>query len=173
MGSEMCIRDSAASVLLESFLFYTGFFAPLKLASEGRLTNTADIIRLIMRDEGVHGFYIGHKYQNHPERSDETDAVVREVLHELYSIELLRCQDLYDEVGWTEDVKRYLRYNANKALANLGLDPMFGPEHTEIPAYIMSALDISGTETFDFFSGSGSNYVIGKVELTDDKDWEW
>lgn len=163
-----------ASVFLESFLFYTGFFAPLKLASEGRLTNTADIIRLIMRDEGVHGFYIGHKFQREtPNLSEDQKERILKLLHELYATELLRCQDIYDPIGWTEDVKKYLRYNANKALANLGLEPMFDPEHTEIPAYIMSALDISGSESHDFFSGSGASYVVGKKESTDDEDWEW
>ncbi|UBI10005.1 class 1b ribonucleoside-diphosphate reductase subunit beta [Corynebacterium coyleae] len=163
-----------ASVFLESFLFYTGFFAPLKLASEGRLTNTADIIRLIMRDEGVHGFYIGHKFQREdPTLDDEEKDLILELLHMLYANELLRCQEIYDEVGWTEDVKKYLRYNANKALANLGLEPMFAPEHTEIPAYILSALDISGSESHDFFSGSGASYVVGKKEATDDGDWAW
>ena len=163
-----------ASVFLESFLFYTGFFAPLKLASEGRLTNTADIIRLIMRDEGVHGFYIGYKFQREiPSLPDEEKNLLLELLHRLYATELLRCQELYDEVGWTEDVKKYLRYNANKALANLGMEPMFETQHTDIPAYIMSALDISGSESHDFFSGSGASYVVGKKESTDDGDWEW
>jgi ribonucleoside-diphosphate reductase beta chain len=27
------------------------------------MTNTADLIRLIIRDEAVHGYYIGYKYQ--------------------------------------------------------------------------------------------------------------
>ena len=163
-----------ASVFLESFLFYTGFFAPLKLASEGRLTNTADIIRLIMRDEGVHGFYIGHKFQRAlPNLGDRDQEIINGLLHSLYATELLRCQEIYDEVGWTEDVKKYLRYNANKALANLGLDPLFDAEHTQIPSYILSALDIGGTETHDFFSGSGASYVVGKTEATDDEDWSW
>lgn len=161
-----------ASVFLESFLFYSGFYAPLRLASEGRLTNTADIIRLIMRDEGVHGFYIGYKYQK-AGPVHEAEEAFRKILGELYAVEALRAEELYDEVGWTEDVKRYLRYNANKALANLGMDPMFDSEHTEIPAYIMSALDISGSETHDFFSGSGASYVLGKAEATDDDDWSW
>ena len=162
----------AASVFLESFLFYSGFYAPLRLASEGRLTNTADIIRLIMRDEGVHGFYIGYKFQQLPV-GDHMKRVYRETLERLYAVECLRAEEIYDEVGWTEDVKKYLRYNANKALANLGLDPMFDSEHTEIPAYIMSALDISGSETHDFFSGSGASYVLGKAETTEDDDWDW
>ena len=51
------LMRKAASTLLESFLFYSGFYLPLRFASRGYLTNTADIIRLIIRDEAVHGYY--------------------------------------------------------------------------------------------------------------------
>ena len=57
------LRRKAASTLLESFLFYSGFYWPLYLSSHSTLTNTADLIRLIIRDEAVHGYYIGYKYQ--------------------------------------------------------------------------------------------------------------
>lgn len=162
----------AASVFLESMLFYTGFYAPLRMAAEGRLTNTADIIRLILRDEGVHGFYIGAKAQKQPDYTDCRDDIYQ-LLMVLYDRELKRCEQLYDEVGWTEEVKNFLRYNANKALANLGLEPAFGSHQTQIPAYILAALDPSTGENHDFFSGSGASYVIGKAEETTEEDWDW
>lgn len=162
----------AASVFLESVLFYTGFFAPLKLAAEGKLTNTADIIRLIMRDEGVHGFYIGAKAQQldlvHPLEAD-----IFNLLKELLEVEYRRCEQLYDEVGWTEEVKNFLRYNANKALANLGMAPLFPAHETQIPPYILAALDIGTGESHDFFSGAGASYVMGKAEETTEEDWDW
>ena len=45
-------------------------------SSHAKLTNTADLIRLIIRDEAVHGYYIGYKYQlavreSSPERQAE------------------------------------------------------------------------------------------------------
>lgn len=160
----------AASVFLESFLFYTGFYAPLRLAAEGKLTNTADIIRLILRDEGVHGYYIGQKYQK---ASKKLGLDVRSLLVHLYNNELQRAEQLYDGVGWTEDVKNFLRYNANKALANLGMEPEFGEHETEIPSYILAALDPGTGEAHDFFSGSGASYVIGTTEETTQEDWDW
>ena len=160
----------AASVILESFLFYTGFYAPLRLAAEGKLTNTADIIRLILRDEGVHGYYIGHKFQTRP-NPEHLD--VRGLLSEFYERELERAEQLYDRVGWTEDVKHFLRYNANKALLNLGYEPMFDEEETRIPSYILAALDPGTGEAHDFFSGSGASYVIGTTEETTQEDWDW
>jgi hypothetical protein len=33
-------------------------------------------------------------------------------------------QDLYDEVGRTEDIKKFLRYNAKKAQMNLGYEAL-------------------------------------------------
>src|SRR5699024_7116485 len=37
-------KRKVASVLLESFLFYSGFYLPMRYSSHGELTNTADII---------------------------------------------------------------------------------------------------------------------------------
>ena len=52
-------KRKVASTMLESFLFYSGFYAPMYWSSHAKLTNTADLIRLIIRDEAVHGYYIG------------------------------------------------------------------------------------------------------------------
>lgn len=39
-------------------------------SSRAKLTNTADLIRLIIRDEAVHGYYIGYKFQKGLEKVD-------------------------------------------------------------------------------------------------------
>ena len=57
------LKRKVASTLLESFLFYSGFYLPMYWSSRAKLTNTADLIRLIIRDEAVHGYYIGYKFQ--------------------------------------------------------------------------------------------------------------
>ena len=38
---------------------------------------------------------------------------------------------------------------------------------------ILAALSPSANENHDFFSGSGSSYVMGKAEETDDDDWDF
>lgn len=168
------VMKVVASVFLESMLFYTGFFAPLKFAANGYLTNTADIIRLILRDEGVHGYYFGAKAQSRfPELLHNAHDEVYGYLFELLEVEYRRCEQLYDDVGWTEEVKAFLRYNANKALANLGFAPAFSPQQTTIPSYIKAALDPGTGETHDFFSGAGASYVMGKAEETTEEDWSW
>ena len=64
-------------------------------------------------------------------------------------------QDLYDGVGLTEDVKKFLRYNANKALMNLGYEALFPRDETDVNPAILSALSPNADENHDFFSGSG------------------
>lgn len=47
------------SVYLESFLFYSGFYYPLYMYGQGRMMSAGEIINLILRDESIHGVYIG------------------------------------------------------------------------------------------------------------------
>ncbi|MGM0386877.1 MAG: class 1b ribonucleoside-diphosphate reductase subunit beta [Actinomycetota bacterium] len=171
-------KRKVASTMLESFLFYSGFYAPMYWSSHAKLTNTADLIRLIIRDEAVHGYYIGYKYQqavrkSSPARQQELKDYTFELLFELYDNEETFTEDLYDGMGLTEDVKMFLRYNANKALMNLGYEALFTKDQTAVNPAILSALSPNADENHDFFSGSGSSYVIGKAEATEDEDWEF
>lgn len=172
------LKRKVASTLLESFLFYSGFYLPMHWSSRAKLTNTADLIRLIIRDEAVHGYYIGYKFQRGLEtldqaRKDDLKDYTFSLLYELYDNEVQYTQDLYDEVGLTEDVKKFLHYNANKALMNLGYEAMFPSSVTNVNPAILSALSPNADENHDFFSGSGSSYVIGKAEATEDEDWDF
>lgn len=165
------MKKKIASVMLESFLFYSGFFWPLYLSSNSRLTNTADIIRLIIRDEAVHGYYIGYKAQQMGYMDKYKDFTI-DLLLDLYENEAKYTEELYDPVGLTEEVKVFLHYNANKAMNNLGYDSLFPIESSTPHAAVLSALSLD-SESHDFFSGSGSSYVIAKTETTDDEDWDF
>lgn len=172
------LKKKISSVMLESFMFYSGFYLPLYWASRSILTNTADIIRLIIRDEAVHGFYVGYKFQQgmhtaNAQRRTELADFAYSMLTDLYDNEIDYARDLYDPLGMTEPVLPYMRYNANKALSNLGLDPLFPADDCRVPAEIMSALDPGAAENHDFFSGSGSSYVIGAQQPTTDDDWDF
>ena len=172
------LKRKVASTLLESFLFYSGFYLPMYWSSRAKLTNTADVIRLIIRDEAVHGYYIGYKFQRalaleSEARVAELKDYTYELLFELYDNEVEYAQDLYDQVGLTEDVKKVLRYNANKALMNLGYEALFPKDETDVNPAILSALSPDANENHDFFSGSGSSYVIGKAVNTEDADWDF
>jgi ribonucleoside-diphosphate reductase beta chain len=172
------LKKKVASVFLESFLFYSGFYLPMYWSSRARLTNTADLIRLIIRDEAVHGYYIGYKFQRAVEllpeaKRHEIKDFAFDLLLELYDNEAKYTEALYDGVGLTEDVKTFLHYNANKALMNLGYEALFPAEACKVNPAILSALSPNADENHDFFSGSGSSYVIGKAVATEDEDWDF
>ena len=172
------LKRKIASTLLESFLFYSGFYLPMYWSSRAKLTNTADLIRLIIRDEAVHGYYIGYKFQQaynelSQTKQEEIKDYAYNLLMELYENEIKYTADLYDEIGLTEDVKKFLHYNANKALMNLGFDPLFPKDVCDVNPAILSSLSPNADENHDFFSGSGSSYVIGKHESTTDDDWDF
>src|SRR5690606_11072463 len=171
-------KRKVASTMLESFLFYSGFYAPMYWSSHAKLTNTADLIRLIIRDEAVHGYYIGYKYQcalqdASPERRQELKDYTFELLFGLYENEEQYTEDLYDPLGLTEGVKAFLRYNANKALMNLRYEGLFPKHQTNVKPAILSALSPTSDENHAIFSGSGSSYVIGHAVNTADEDWDF
>jgi len=171
------LMKKAASTILESFLFYSGFYMPLHWSSVQKLTNTADLIRLIIRDESVHGYYIGYKFQQSlraltVSEQEDIENETKELLYELYENEVAYTEDIYDPLGLTEDVKAFLHYNANKALMNLGFDVIFPKEAAQVDPAILSSLTL-GSETHDFFSGAGSSYTMGRQEDMTEDDWDF
>ena len=166
------------STFLESFLFYSGFYLPLRFAAHAKITNTADIIRLIIRDEAVHGYYVGYKHAQAMQGMSEEEKAAhyqwaRDLFDKLFENEVRYTREIYDDIGWTEDVLKFLKYNANKAFMNLGWDGIFPVAETRASAEVMTSLDPSANETHDFFSGSGASYTIGTAEETEDDDWGW
>ncbi|WNN47735.1 class 1b ribonucleoside-diphosphate reductase subunit beta [Siccibacter colletis] len=177
-ASDDPLKKKIASVFLESFLFYSGFWLPMYWSSRGKLTNTADLIRLIIRDEAVHGYYIGYKYQKGLEKVSDGErealkSFALDLLMDLYDNELAYTEALYADVGWADEVNAFLCYNANKALMNLGYEALFPAEMAEVNPAILAALSPNADENHDFFSGSGSSYVMGKAVETEDEDWNF
>lgn len=169
------LMKKAASVFLESFLFYSGFYAPLYFLGHNRLNNVAEIIKLILRDESVHGTYIGYKFQIRyrvlaEEEQEKLKFEIVNLLYDLYQNEEKYTHELYDELGWTEDVGIFLRYNANKALMNLGFEPLFEETATDVNPVVMNGISTS-TSNHDFFSQVGNGYLLGSVEAMGDDDY--
>lgn len=174
-GGDDPLKRKVASTILESFLFYSGFYAPMYWSTHTKLTNTVDLIRLIVRDETIHGYYIGYEYQPGvvepaQERRDELKDYTYSLLYKLYENEEQFAEDLYDPLGLTEDVKKLLRYDANKVLMNLGYEVLFPSDETNVNPAIPAALSPNADENHDFFSGSGSSCVIGETVDTEDDD---
>ena len=160
-----------ASVMLESFLFYSGFFYPLYLGGHGTLKNSAEVISLIIRDESIHGVAVGYEAQQlfakfDKETQNELKLWGYELLLDIYQNELKYTDDVYAETGLGGKVKAYVRYNANKALMNLGLDTMFPDE--EVDPIVMNGIRTDSV-THDFFSQKGNSYTMADVKpITDE-----
>ena len=169
------LEKKIASVFLETFLFYSGFYTPLYFLGHNKMLNVAEIIKLIIRDESVHGTYIGYKFQIGFNKLPESEATalqswMYDLLYELYENEEKYTHELYDDLGWTEQVLTFLRYNANKALMNLGQEPMFPDGAEDVNPVVMNGISTS-TANHDFFSGVGNGYLLGAVEAMDDSDY--
>ncbi len=173
-GTEIDLyKAMVASVFLESFLFYSGFYYPLLCYGQGKLMQSGEIINLIIRDEAIHGSYVGKLAQEL--FSKQTEQVQEELkrftlslLTELYSNEVGYTHEVYDELGLSHDVKKFLRYNANKALNNLGLDSFFAEE--EINPVVLNGLSTS-SKSHDFFSMKGNSYKMAIVEPIKNEDF--
>lgn len=168
------LKKKIASVFLETFLFYSGFYTPLYYLGHNKLANVAEIIKLILRDESVHGTYIGYKFQvsfnQLPEaKQQELKDWMYNFLYELYSNEENYTHILYDQTGWTDEVLTFIRYNANKALMNLGQDPLFPDTAADVNPVVMNGISTS-TANHDFFSQVGNGYLLGNVEAMNDSD---
>lgn len=163
-----------ASVFLETFLFYSGFYYPLYLAGQGRMTTSGEIIRKILLDESIHGVFTGLDAQSLRNELTEdeqlkADTEMYRMLELLFKNEYEYTKLLYDEIGLTEDVMNYVAYNANKALANLGFEPYY--EEKSFNPIIENALNTS-TKNHDFFSVKGDGYVLAlNVEPLTDEDF--
>lgn len=171
------LQKKVASVFLESFLFYSGFYTPLYYLGKAKLINVAEVIKLIIRDESAHGAYIGYKFKVGFDKLSETEkeemkSWIYTYLYKLYENEVKYTEALYDAVGWTEDVKVFLRYNANKALMNLGLSPLFPDTADDVNPIVINGLS-TGTTNHDFFSTVGNGYLLSVVEDMKDSDYDY
>ncbi len=172
------LKSKVAAALMPGFLLYGGFYLPFYLSARGKLPNTSDIIRLILRDKVIHNFYSGYKYQKKlekvsDERKKEMKDFVFKLMYKLIKLEKDYLKDLYKGFDIEDEAIRFSLYNAGKFLQNLGYDSPFTEEETHISPEVMAQLSARANENHDFFSGSGSSYIIGTTEETQDEDWDF
>lgn len=167
-----------ASVYLESFLFYSGFFLPLWLSGGGlegksKLVASGEIINKIIQDESIHGVYVGLLAQElygelTDEEKKEVDYESTVLLEELMDNEFGYTEEIYVPLGLDHEVKNFLHYNANKALMNLGKPAKY--EEKKINAVVQNGLNTE-SNTHDFFSVKGKSYKKAKHRSLTDEDF--
>ena len=95
-----------------------------------------------------------------------------DLLYDLYANEEKYTHEVYDGTGWTEEVLTYLRYNANKALMNLGQGALFPDTAEDVNPVVLNGMSTS-TANHDFFSQVGNGYRLGNVEAMNDSDYDF
>lgn len=173
-GTPMQVK--VASVFLEGILYYSNFFIPLWYRGQNKLANLAELIKLVIRDESVHGTYLGYKFRQDFEEltQDEQEAFTQwmySFLEELLGKEFAFTEELYAEIGLAEDIKTFVKYNANKSLQNMGFGIYFeNALAKDVNPIVMNGISIE-TSNHDFFSQVGAGYLMGNAEEMSDEDY--
>ncbi len=67
---------------------------------------------------------------------------------------------------------KYVEYNADKALMNIGLDPFFNVEEADVNPIVINGINTE-TKNHDFFSTKGNGYIkTTNTEEIDDSVFE-
>ena len=172
------LKKKVASVYLEGILYYNNFFLPLWYRGQNKLANLSEIIKLVIRDESVHGTYLGYKFQlSFAKLSSEEQASFKiwmdELLDDLLENEFRFTEEIYAPIGLEDEVKQFVRYNANKSLQNMGFQARF--DHATIEDINPIVMNGISTETanHDFFSQVGAGYLMGSVEAMEEDDYDF
>lgn len=167
-------KKMVVSCMLETALFYSGFFYPLYLAGQGRMVSAGEIFNLIIMDEAVHGVYVALLAQERFGQMNEAEqayalAWYEEFLMRLYKNELAYSEYLYSDVDLVGEVKKFIRYNFNVLADNLNIERSFPEE--EVNPLVKNGIAAKGT-THDFFSAKGNSYSKIAVEALTEADFE-
>ena len=172
------LQKKIASIFLEGILYYSNFFAPLWYRGSNKLANLAELIKLIIRDESVHGTYLGYKFQLTYNKLPEEEQKklldwMYPLLEDLMENELAYTEEIYSPIGIAEDVKNFVRYNANKSLQNMGFQAYYeNADLSDVNPIVMNGISIE-TSNHDFFSQVGAGYLMGDAESMVDEDYDF
>lgn len=134
---------------------------------------SGEIISLILRDESLHGKYIGLLAQEIYDTFNEDEKFklkvkMYEIFEALMENEINYTKKIYEGSGLIDEVITFLQYNANRALENLGFEDYYKVD--EINPIVLNGLSTE-TKSHDFFSTKGNGYQKGIYEELEDEDF--
>ena len=149
---------------IEGLFFYGAFAYVYFLRSRGLLNGLASGTNWVFRDESMHMAFAFDVVETvraeEPELFDEDlRAQVREMLAEAVDCEAQFAQDLLEQgvSGLSlEDMRQYLQHVADRRLAQLGIEPLYGSPN---PFAFMELQDVQ--ELSNFFERRVSAYQVG------------
>jgi ribonucleoside-diphosphate reductase beta chain len=159
---------------IEGLFFYGAFAYVYFLRSRGLLNGLASGTNWVFRDESMHMAFafdvVATARREEPELFDEQMAgQVRAMLAEAVDCEAQFAEDLLGQgvAGLSQaDMRAYLEHVADRRLAQLGLEPLYG---TANPLAFLDLQDVQ--ELSNFFERRVSAYqvgVTGEVAFDDD-----
>lgn len=172
------LLQTAFSTVLESYLFYLLFYYPLYEANvKNRMTRCAEVIRLILRDESVHGAFSGYIFRKYlAEETEETQEYVKTKIEEfmdvLYSRVEVMLKAIYTDEFVIADIQRFANYNFNRTLSNLGYAPVFTGNDINFHPALQKEVDEGTDVTHDMFSMVGNVYFMMEHEPFTEKHQE-
>lgn len=169
-------RSYVGALALEGICFYSGFFLPLFLAGQGKMVNSGEIISLIMRDEKLHTVFVGQCAKDLFEtfKDEDKQVIQKETIaffKDIVEAEMDYAKVIYDALGLTDEVRKYVEFNCNYALKCVGFAPAFDTKEDDVNAIVMNGYSIE-TKNHDFFSTKGNGYAKAKVEVLTDDDFK-
>ncbi|MEV4551368.1 ribonucleotide-diphosphate reductase subunit beta [Nonomuraea wenchangensis] len=149
---------------IEGLFFYGAFAYVYFLRSRGLLNGLASGTNWVFRDESMHMAFafdvVGVVREEEPDLFDEDMATqVREMLAEAVECEAQFAEDLLGQgvPGMsTADMRSYLEHVADRRLAQLGIEPLYGSKN---PFAFMELQDVQ--ELSNFFERRVSAYQVG------------
>lgn len=164
------LLQTAYSTVLESYLFFLLFYYPLYEANvRNRMTRCAEVIRLILRDESVHGAFSGYKFREGYAKLSDDDKVhvtakIEQFMEELYGRVETMLRAIYEDEFIIADIQRFANFNFNRTLNTLGYEPVFSDDECKFHSALYKEVDEGTDVTHDIFSMVGNVYFMMKRE---------
>ena len=102
------------------------------------------------------------------EEQEELKNKMYSIFNALMENEMEYTYLIYNDSGLEEEVINFLKYNANRALENLGFEDFYKVD--DINPIVLNGLSTE-TKTHDFFSTKGNGYQKGVYEELEDEDF--
>lgn len=159
---------------MEGIALFASFAILMNFPRRGLLKNVGQIITWSIRDESLHSEGVCALFRQFIK--ENPDIWTPEFKDEIYKAcdEMIRLENNFVDTCFTlgsveglqpEDVKKYLKYIANKRLSDLGLEGLYDINENPLP---WMNLMVNGKEHANFFETRATDYAKGVIV----DDWE-
>jgi ribonucleoside-diphosphate reductase beta chain len=156
----------AANVILEGIYFYNGFLTFYALEKQGLMKGSAEMIKLIQRDEVVHLHFFIELWKTLLQENKKLDTTeLHEDVLRLFrlGVDLEAAWGAYiiseGVLGLTPEICRdFVRYRADECMKAMGLSQLYGTKNP-VP-WFNDAAKLNGSEE-NFFESKISLYASG------------